>query len=137
MRFSTRNDYPLEVKTCQDESGENYMAVWNHNDEFHVFSEVQGKEAAKDCGAPREEHSQFGWKQIWDRSQRIWNVDCLLRITTIDQLEEIFEKHEHKCPALEQLPDEVQHCGYVRANCEESEGCPRRDDSSVKTDSRG
>jgi hypothetical protein len=67
VEFTARSHYPLEIKTFEGESGQTYLVFRNHNDEFHVFTEVQAKEAAMDCGAPDEGNTQQRWRQIWDR----------------------------------------------------------------------
>lgn len=67
MKFSSRSHYPLDIKTFEGDSGETYLVFRNHNDEFHVFAEVQAKEAAMDCGAPDEGNTQHRWRTLWDR----------------------------------------------------------------------
>jgi hypothetical protein len=67
LELSPRSHYPLEVKTFEGESGHTYLVFRDHDDEFHVFTEVQAKEAAMDCGATDEGNTQHRWRQIWDR----------------------------------------------------------------------
>jgi hypothetical protein len=66
MQFSKRSHYFLEMRTFEGESGATYLVLKNHNGEFHVFTEVEAKEAAMDCGAPAEGNTQHRWRQLWD-----------------------------------------------------------------------
>ena len=43
----------LEMRTFKDKSGTTYLVFRSRNGSFHVFQEVEAKEAARKCGAKR------------------------------------------------------------------------------------
>ena len=60
-----RRGVGLETKTFVGNSGTSYL-VFRTSGSYHVLTEVEAKEAARDCGA-REGHStKSGWKALWD-----------------------------------------------------------------------
>ena len=67
-----RDGLALGYKTFHGKSGKTYLVFKALKGSYHVFTEVEAKEAARDCGTtikvgtPREM-----WKEIWDSWQMI------------------------------------------------------------------
>ncbi len=55
----------LDIKTFAGSSGTNYIVFRTKQGAFHVFSEVEAKEAANDCGAKSKGNSRDKWKELW------------------------------------------------------------------------
>lgn len=68
MRFSARPHHALGIRVYKGESGTDYRVFRNHHGEFHVFAEVQAKEAAQDCGTRSEGTTQQQWEDLWNES---------------------------------------------------------------------
>ena len=58
----------MEVKTFQgkDNPMVTYL-VMKTGREYHVFTEVEAKQAAEDCGAPKTGKTNWQWEQVWGR----------------------------------------------------------------------
>jgi len=54
----------MEIRTFTGKDGDSYI-VMRTGDEFHVFVEVEAKEAARDCGFPHHTHTRKMWKALW------------------------------------------------------------------------
>lgn len=54
----------LEMRTFTGSSGKTYLVLKTLDGGFHVFAEVEAKEAANDCGAARGSTRQE-WGQLW------------------------------------------------------------------------
>lgn len=57
----------LEVNTLRGESGEVYLVFRSKEGHFHIFREVDGEEAANDCGAEVRPPGGRTWESIWHR----------------------------------------------------------------------
>lgn len=73
MQFSPRPHSEFGVRTFDGESGQTYLVFktpkgQKGEDRFHVFTEVEAKQAARDCGADVEAHTNEMWKQVWDEA---------------------------------------------------------------------
>ena len=56
--------YGLEVRTFEGDSGRSYMVFRTPNGSFHVFAEIEAKQAARDCGV-RSGNTRQRWEQLW------------------------------------------------------------------------
>jgi hypothetical protein len=67
--FKTKKkSYGLEVKTFPGGKG-NYLVIVAGKSEYHVFVEVEAKEAATDCGCkldPSKSTTRQMWKELWN-----------------------------------------------------------------------
>jgi hypothetical protein len=59
-----KQGYGLETQTFRGASGRQYMVFKARNGGFHVFAEVEAKNAASDCGA-KSGHTRERWKSLW------------------------------------------------------------------------
>ncbi len=57
----------LEMRTFKDKSGTTYLVFRSRNGSFHVFQEVEAKEAAKKCGAKRRGSTRQMWQEVWKK----------------------------------------------------------------------
>ncbi len=56
----------LEMATFQGKSGTNYLVFRTQRGSFHVFGEVNPRQAARDCGAKtRLRTTRQVWKRLW------------------------------------------------------------------------
>ncbi len=58
----------LEMRSFTGHDGRNYLVFRTSGGSFHVFAEVEAKEAARQCGATREANTRQMWGEVWDRS---------------------------------------------------------------------
>ena len=63
-----RKGLGLEMRTFSGISGTSYLVFRTRAGSFHVFEEVEAKEAAQDCGAQRENNTRFMWNKLWKKS---------------------------------------------------------------------
>jgi hypothetical protein len=63
-----KRGFGLEMKTFPGRDG-NYLVFRTSGGSFHVFMEVEAKEAARQCGAETEANTRRMWASIWDRRQ--------------------------------------------------------------------
>jgi predicted RNase H-like nuclease len=61
-----RSHVTLETRTFSGASGITYLVFRTAGGSFHVFTEVEAKEAARDCGARVEANTREMWKQVWE-----------------------------------------------------------------------
>ena len=54
----------LTIRTFQGESGTTYLVFRTKAGAFHVFSEIESKEAARDCGVKEGTTHQM-WETLW------------------------------------------------------------------------
>jgi hypothetical protein len=62
-----RSDVRVEIKTFSGKKC-NYLVITAGDGKFHVFAEVQAKEAAIDCGCklnPRSNNPTTMWRERW------------------------------------------------------------------------
>ncbi len=60
-----RRGVGLETKTFVGNSGATYV-VFRTSGSYHVLTEVDAKEAARDCGARKGGSTRAQWKALWD-----------------------------------------------------------------------
>lgn len=58
----------IEIRTYQGRKGK-YLVMTAGDGKFHVFSEVEAKEAAIDCGFKGRQHTNTMWKTLWAEKQ--------------------------------------------------------------------
>ena len=56
----------LEMRTFKGATG-TYLVFRAQNGSFHVFLEVEAKEAAVDCGATSGATTRQMWQEIWEK----------------------------------------------------------------------
>jgi hypothetical protein len=57
----------LKMKTIQGKNG-TYLFFLGKDGDYHVFAEVEAKNAARDCGAKVEANTRTMCKEVWDRN---------------------------------------------------------------------
>jgi len=60
-----RQGVGLEMKTFKGNDKQNYLVFRTPKGSYHVFLEVDAKEAATHCAAPRKGNTRQIWKQLW------------------------------------------------------------------------
>lgn len=58
----------LEMKLFSGRDGNSYLVFKTQDGSYHVFLEVQAKQAARECGATEEGNTRRMWSQIWRRA---------------------------------------------------------------------
>jgi hypothetical protein len=56
----------LSFRSFEGKNGR-YIAFRTGKSSFHVFSEVEAKDAARDCGAPELVNTREMWKSLWKK----------------------------------------------------------------------
>ncbi len=62
-----RRGFSLEMRTFKGTSGMSYPVFRSREGSFHVFQEVEAKDAAADCGARRDGNTRHMWKKLWGK----------------------------------------------------------------------
>jgi len=57
----------VEMKTFKAK-GQNYLVFRTPPGSYHVFLEIEAKQAAKECGASKGTTPQM-WKRLWDKAK--------------------------------------------------------------------
>jgi hypothetical protein len=66
LAINKRAGFGLEVKSLVGKSGMSYIVFKTKNGAFHVFQEVEAKNAAKDCGVQTTgRNTRQAWEEIW------------------------------------------------------------------------
>ncbi len=60
-----REGLGLEMKTFSGKDGNSYLVFRTSAGSFHVFMEVEAKEAARQCGATEEKNTRGMWAALW------------------------------------------------------------------------
>jgi len=55
----------LEIKSFVGRDCRSYIVFRTGRGSFHVFAEVEAKEAARQCGATSEGNTRTMWEAIW------------------------------------------------------------------------
>jgi hypothetical protein len=69
MKFTgKKSGFEIGMRTVVGKSGATYLVFRERaRDVFHVFVEVEAREAATDCGAGNDERNvQAVWSDLWD-----------------------------------------------------------------------
>ncbi len=64
-----REGVGLEMRTFKGNEGR-YLVFLTPYGSYHVFKEVEAKQAARDCGARVEDNTREMWKQVWNRRKK-------------------------------------------------------------------
>jgi hypothetical protein len=62
-----RKGFGLEARTFTGKSGQTYLVFKTLDKGFHVFVEIEAKEAADDCGT-KHKGTRRGWRWLWANS---------------------------------------------------------------------
>ena len=65
-----RKGIGLEFKTFKGNSGKSYIVFRTPKGSYHSFVEVDAKEAAEDCNAPKG-NTRAQWKAVWDAYHQV------------------------------------------------------------------
>jgi hypothetical protein len=60
-----RGGFALEMKTFDGQDGNSSLVFRTGTGSFHVFMEVEAKEAARQCGSTAEKNTRGMWSDIW------------------------------------------------------------------------
>jgi hypothetical protein len=63
-----REGTALAFRTFSGRDGRNYLVFRSLDRSFHVFTEVEAKRAARECGAAELANTRQMWDSLWDRS---------------------------------------------------------------------
>lgn len=63
-----RSGLGLDLKSFTGQDGKSYLVFRTSKGAFHVFGEVEAKEAARQCGATLEKNTRGMWESIWKTS---------------------------------------------------------------------
>ncbi len=66
-----RQGLGLEMRTFKGNAGQNYLVFRTAGGSYHVFLEVDAKEAAEHCGVPRDGNTRQMWKDLWNNAKFI------------------------------------------------------------------
>lgn len=55
----------LQIRTFKGQSGHTYLVFRTQKGSFHVFREIEAKEAARDCGAKPKGNVRQMWNRLW------------------------------------------------------------------------
>jgi hypothetical protein len=55
----------LEMRTFPGKRGRSYLVFRTGRGAYHVFLEVEAKEAARECGAIKEGTTHQMWDEVW------------------------------------------------------------------------
>jgi hypothetical protein len=65
-----RRGVDLEMRTFKGTEGR-YLVFRTPQGSYHVFKEVEAKQAARECGAKVEANTREMWKQVWEKRRKI------------------------------------------------------------------
>jgi hypothetical protein len=60
----------LEMRTFEGRDGRSYLVFRTARGAYHVFAEVEAKEAAEQCGASRAGNTHRMWDEVWQSQSR-------------------------------------------------------------------
>jgi hypothetical protein len=55
----------LETRSFHGKDGRTYLVFRTAEGSYHVFAEVEAKEAARQCGAMKEANTRQVWGEVW------------------------------------------------------------------------
>lgn len=58
----------LEMRSFKAKDGRGYLVFRTSSGSFHVFAEVEAKEAARQCGGPQRGNTRQMWEGLWSKS---------------------------------------------------------------------
>jgi hypothetical protein len=60
-----KRGFGLEMKSFKGNDGSAYLVFRTSSGAFHVFVEVEAKEAARQCGGPSRGNTRQMWEDLW------------------------------------------------------------------------
>jgi hypothetical protein len=60
-----RTGLGLELRSFTGKDGKTYLVFRTNRGSFHVFGEVEAKQAARECGATIERNTRTMWEGLW------------------------------------------------------------------------
>jgi hypothetical protein len=60
-----RSGLGLDIRSFQGKDGENYIVLKTTKGSYHVFQEVEAKEAARKCGVTAAGNTRRLWGKLW------------------------------------------------------------------------
>jgi hypothetical protein len=63
-----REGTDLAFKTFTGSDGTRYLVFRSLEGSFHVFAEVEAKQAARECGAEELANTRQMWESLWSKS---------------------------------------------------------------------
>ena len=67
MLKDKREGYGLPFKTFVAADGTRYLVFRTEQGSFHVFAEVEAKQAARECGAAELANTRQMWEALWEQ----------------------------------------------------------------------
>jgi hypothetical protein len=67
MLKSKREGTELAFRTFTGSDGTHYLVFRTLDGSFHVFAEVEAKEAARECGAADVGNTRQTWESLWEK----------------------------------------------------------------------
>ena len=70
--FTKRIHDPIEFKTFIGTKGSKYLVFRGYDGDYHVFVEVEAKEAAPDCGEVENpnDNTRTMWGRLWEQKKQ-------------------------------------------------------------------
>lgn len=62
-----RGGFGLEMKTFSGKDGNEYLVFRTGSGSYHVFMEVEAKEASRQCGAAEGHNTRSMWRSLWGK----------------------------------------------------------------------
>jgi len=63
-----RQGLGLEMRSYRGKDGQSYLVFRTSGGAFHAFSEVEAKEAARQCGSKVKGNTRQMWSDVWKKS---------------------------------------------------------------------
>ena len=67
MLKDKREGTELSFKTFVGSDGTRYLVFRSLDGSFHVFAEVEAKQAARECGAAELANTRQMWESLWEQ----------------------------------------------------------------------
>lgn len=62
-----KRGFGIEMRTFEGKDGTAYLVFRSADGAYHVFAEVEAKEAARQCGCAIEESTRQMWAEVWGK----------------------------------------------------------------------
>jgi hypothetical protein len=62
-----KQGFGLEMRTFKANTGESYLVFRTKSNGYHVFLEVEAKQASSECGAIKEGNTRQMWGELWSK----------------------------------------------------------------------
>ena len=67
MLKEKREGTELAFRTFVGKDGTRYLVFRSLEGSFHVFAEVEAKQAARECGATELANTRLMWESLWEK----------------------------------------------------------------------